>query len=126
MNLGEKLKHLIENREMTQKDVATALGIPVSTFNGYVQNYREPDFSTLISIAKYFDVSIDYLLDYHINSPDSPNLSEDELKLIQYFRKLPFDQQKFILEQEKMYIRHNYANLQDSSSLTPRNDTENS
>jgi transcriptional regulator with XRE-family HTH domain len=33
-----------------------------STITNYEQNDREPDYETLIKIAKYFEVSLDYLL----------------------------------------------------------------
>ena len=64
MSFGENLRTLIEEREITQKELARQLNIAPSTVGSYVQNTREPDFSTLKLIAQYFDVSIDYLLDY--------------------------------------------------------------
>ena len=48
---SEKIQRLIEYRS--------------STIGGYVQNSSEPDFETLKRLAKYFDVTTDYLLDYH-------------------------------------------------------------
>ena len=38
------------------------LHIASTTLSGYINNHREPDFSTLIRMAHYFDVSTDYLL----------------------------------------------------------------
>ena len=63
MSFGENLRSLIEERNMTQKELAMQLNIAPSTMGSYVQNTREPDFATLKLLANYFDVSIDYLLD---------------------------------------------------------------
>ena len=58
----EKLRMLMDERDMKQKDVATALHIPVSTLGGYVQGKSLPDFAMLKLLSNYFNVSIDYLL----------------------------------------------------------------
>ena len=63
MKFGEILSWLIEDGDITQKDLAASLNIAPSTMSGYVTGNREPDFATLKLIAYYFDVSIDYLLD---------------------------------------------------------------
>ena len=68
MDFGNTIKALIEEQDITQKELATALNVAPSTISSYVQNTREPDFVTLKLIAKYFDVSIDYLLDYRTQS----------------------------------------------------------
>lgn len=64
MSFGNNLRTLIEERNMTQKELAQQMNIAPSTIGSYVQNTREPDFATLKLLAGYFDVSIDYLLDY--------------------------------------------------------------
>ena len=62
MIFGRQLRALIEEQGITQKELAGKLYIAPSTLGCYVQNTREPDFATLMVIADYFDVSIDYLL----------------------------------------------------------------
>ena len=52
MNFGNKLRALIEERGITQKELASHLNIAPSTVSSYVQNTREPDFVTLKLIAK--------------------------------------------------------------------------
>ena len=61
MSFGDNLRALIEERGITQKELARKLNIAPSTLGSYVQNVREPDFETLKTIAGYFDVSTDYL-----------------------------------------------------------------
>ena len=77
MSFGDNLRTLIEERDLTQKELAAKLNIAPSTMGSYVQNTREPDFATLKAIAKFFNVSIDYLLDNHTGK--TANHKEDEL-----------------------------------------------
>ena len=62
MNFGDILRSLLEERDITQKKLALDLNIAPSTIGGYVQNSSEPDFETLKRLAKYFDVTTDYLI----------------------------------------------------------------
>lgn len=53
MNFGDRLRILIDERGITQKELASQLNIAPSTVSSYVQNTREPDFATLKSLAIY-------------------------------------------------------------------------
>ena len=103
MNFGNKLRGLIEERSMTQKELATQLNIAPSTMGSYVQNTREPDFSTLKLLAKYFSVSTDYLLNVHTDKTAS--YTEDEL--LRVFRSMKPEQQEMYVEQGKAVVRLN-------------------
>lgn len=103
MNFGENLRTLIEERGLTQKEVAKQLNIAPSTLGSYVQNVREPDFSTIKLIAKYFEVSIDYLLDYNSN----PKSAWQENELLRIFHTLTSEQQYICIEQCKVFLRMN-------------------
>ena len=84
MSFGKNLRTLIEERDMTQKELAAQLNIAPSTMGSYVQNTREPDFATLRSIARFFGVSIDYLLDNQTGQTDT----QKEGELLRIFRSL--------------------------------------
>lgn len=62
MEFGDKLKFLREKNNLSREDLAIALNITYSALSKYETNNRFPDKDTLLKIAKYFDVSIDYLL----------------------------------------------------------------
>jgi len=62
MNYGEILKHLRKNKGMSQQEIADKFHIDRSTYAKYETTQSQPNFETLIRIADYFDVSIDYLL----------------------------------------------------------------
>ncbi len=99
MNFGKQLEQLIEDNDISQKQLAKALNIAPTTLNGYLHNYREPDFSTLIRFADYFHVSTDYLLGLsEIKKPLLTNLSMDEQKVLSVYRSLPPDKQWLLYE----------------------------
>lgn len=63
-----KLKELRESRKITQTKLAENLGIKRITYNKYELGQAEPPIKTLIKIADYFNVSIDYLIERDWNN----------------------------------------------------------
>jgi len=62
MNFNDKLKELRSEKGFTAAQVAVHLEITRACYSMYEQGRRQPDFNTLIKIAKFFDVTTDYLL----------------------------------------------------------------
>ena len=118
MKLNERLRNLIEERDLTQKQLAKDLNIAASTLGGYVQGYSEPDFETLKLLASYFHVSTDYLLGYQTDM-QSP-LTEREIELLQVFRALSDNEQEIYLEQGKSILKVSNKKKEKSSTLTSR------
>ena len=52
-----------ERRKISQLKLALDLCINQNSISRYENGQREADYKTLIAIADYFDVSIDYLLE---------------------------------------------------------------
>ena len=61
-SLGYKIFTLRENKEIGQKELAKLLHVSVSTISNYEHNIHQPALRTIIKIADYFNVSVDYLL----------------------------------------------------------------
>lgn len=57
----QRIRDLREDRDMTQDDLAKALGMWLNTYRNYEVGNREPPFSVMIELAKYYNVSLDYL-----------------------------------------------------------------
>lgn len=57
------LQNLRENRDVKKAEVASAIGIAPSSYSNYEQGLHMPDYTVLIKLADYFDVTLDYLLD---------------------------------------------------------------
>ena len=69
---GIRLKELREERGLSQYGLAAAFGCPQSTIGGWESGARETNFSTLLKLADFFGVSIDYLLGRSENKGFSP------------------------------------------------------
>lgn len=103
MQLGNTLKELLEQYNITQKELAKKLAITPSALGNYVQGTREPDYTTLVKIADYFHVTTDFLLGHGIKD----KLTHKEEILLNIFRTLTEEQQDFYLEQGKLFINLN-------------------
>lgn len=104
MDFSVRLENLIEERNVTQKQLSFELHIAATTLNGYVNNYREPDFRTLVHMARYFDVSTDYLLGLTDEKKPAPSvLNPAEGTLIHIYRSLIPERQELLMEQAKFY-----------------------
>lgn len=57
-----RLRDLRLERALLQKDIAGLLGVDRTTYSKYESEASEPNWETLIKLAKIFDVSTDYLL----------------------------------------------------------------
>jgi len=62
VELGEKLQTLRESRGYMQRDVAANLEIAPNTLSGYERGLRNPDSEILIKLAKFYGVTVDFLL----------------------------------------------------------------
>lgn len=59
---NERLKELREEQGLLQADLAKILSVSKSTVSGWEIGRNQPSYDMLIDVARYFDVSIDYLL----------------------------------------------------------------
>ncbi len=87
MNFGQKLKSILEIKDLRHKEFAKMLDIPPSTLEGYLNSGKQPDFELLVRIASTLNISIDYLLGNDFKP--LPNLvSTKELNMLAKLRKL--------------------------------------
>lgn len=85
MSFGERLKMLRQEKEVTQAEIGELLGVSPRMVSFYEDNTHIPrDAESLVKLAKYFDVSLDYLLDAS-NIKDYNNL----LKSYKNYTSLP-------------------------------------
>lgn len=103
LTFADRLRMLIDELDLTQKQLASDLHIPTSTLGGYVQGVSEPDFETLKILAEYFNVSTDYLLNYHTDDIRS----DKENDIMRIFRSLSPTQQDLYIEQGKAFLKIN-------------------
>lgn len=94
MNFGETIKYLLIDSGKSQQDLANAIGFSQRAISKWVNNQAEPTERAIISCAKFFSVSADYLLGLEDELGGSSSdygalqLSAEELKLLEDFRAL--------------------------------------
>lgn len=109
MTLGNRLKFLMEERNISQKELSKELNIAISTLNGYANDYREPDYKTLIGLAQYFDVSVDYLLGVSNISKVclAKNENSEQLQqLIHFYEQLDCEYQNILVGLAKVLVKN--------------------
>lgn len=68
---AERLKSLRESRRIYQKEMAELLSLSLRGYQCYESDESEPKLATLIAIADYYHVSIDYL----VGRTDDPSMN---------------------------------------------------
>lgn len=119
----EHLRELRERRGLYQKDVAAALKIDRTTYVKYETGSSEPSFEILKRIARFYEVPIDYLLDYNQTSQKTKKkpslvLTKEEERLILDYRNFNAKGREKIREEVYMMaVSGIYKNSNDVSSL---------
>lgn len=84
-----RLKELIKTKGTTWKQVSAELSIGKNQQKYWADKDVIPDGKTLVKLARYFNVSIDYLCGITPTAEaENANLEPDERKLLTLFAKL--------------------------------------
>lgn len=81
------LKVLRKNEGLTQKELAQKLNIATNTYGGYELGTSEPTIETLIKLADYYNVSVDYLIGRDFNN-EVGYLSVDDKNFVKMYLSL--------------------------------------
>lgn len=63
----DKLRELRKKKGISQQDLANDLNISRESISKYENGEQEASYDTLRRLSKYFNVSIDYLLNNNVN-----------------------------------------------------------
>lgn len=76
-----RLKELRESRRITQSQLGEHIGAKKSAISLWESGKRQPDQETLVHIASFFGVTVDYLLgrDPHEATPPPPQQEKDPI-----------------------------------------------
>lgn len=86
--LLERLKILRRKVNLSQQDLARNIHISREAYSMYENGHRQPPYETLVNLAHYYNVSVDYLLGLTECPAPSLTLSEEEYKMLSEFRSL--------------------------------------
>lgn len=67
------LKYLRKRENVTQIELAKAIGLKGSTISMYEQGRREPDFEIQEKLADYFNVDLDFLMGRSVRALQEPD-----------------------------------------------------
>ncbi len=62
IRFGERLRDLRQEKNIGQVELATKIGVSKGIISLWEQGKREPTLSSLVAIADFFNVTIDYLI----------------------------------------------------------------
>lgn len=82
MNIGNRIKELRVKNKVTQEELAKSLQVSTQAVSKW-ENGGSPDLELVPSIARYFNVTTDYLFD--MNDSDIVNIDKKVVKYIQSF-----------------------------------------
>ncbi len=87
MALYQRIKDLREDADKTQSEIAEYLGTTAQYYGKYEKGEREIPFSRAIQLAKYYNVSLDYMADLTIYK-NKQMYNDDENELLKKYSKL--------------------------------------
>lgn len=91
-NIGLRIKKLLERENLSQRELANAIGSSESTISRYIQNKRVPYGDTLTRLAKALNTTSDYLLtgkeetESTLNDRDKKDIEKDLKKIMDDFK----------------------------------------
>ena len=116
IQLTNNLKYLRKSRKLNQDELGRTLNISRQAYSNYENNKRTPDLDTLMSLSKFYQVTLDQLVNYDLsNQPSTISenqvpyflsldietgntiyLTKEETELITKFRSLPDDTKQIL------------------------------
>ena len=83
VDCGEKLRLLREEKHLTQLQVANKVGVSKATISAYETASKAPSLEVIIRLARFYGVSVDYLV--CVDAPkfiDVSRLDDESVALI--------------------------------------------
>lgn len=121
-NLGDKIKLLRKEKKITQQELANALSLSQSTIGMIEKNRQGVGRKTLIKIANFFNVTVDYLLsdDEEIECTEEIKKERDYSLTIKEQEDID-DEAKKIIEELTMSFSKNKDSLTDEDYFAIEN-----
>lgn len=116
MTMGERLRALRLHKKISQEEVARYIGITRSAYSHYEINNRQPVYETLIKLAAYFDVSLDYIIGGTPSKAKSDvPIAEDTHEVLALLQRMSQEQREQSLHLLKDLVHQNRARAEESS-----------
>ncbi|MCQ6287985.1 MULTISPECIES: helix-turn-helix domain-containing protein [Bacillus cereus group] len=79
---SQRLKELRKSKKISMRQLGEVLGVKQTSISNWENVGTEPDYTTLVRIANYFDVSTDYLLGNSADFNDQESKEKREIALL--------------------------------------------
>jgi transcriptional regulator with XRE-family HTH domain len=92
MNMIEKIRMMMKQRKLNIADISRGADLPYSTIdNLFKREYKNVRIPTLMKLAKFFEVSIEYLVYEGEDFEKLREVSDDDRRLLILWEKLSHD-----------------------------------
>lgn len=93
------IKQLRKDAQKSQAEIAEYLKVSQVSYGRYELGLSEPSIETLIKLADFYNVSLDYLVNRPFNN--SVYLNDVERSMLEMFREMSKDNQKLFYAEAK-------------------------
>ena len=87
MSIGKNIKKIREEKDLTQQQIAALIQMHRSNYSKIESGQREISIDALNTIARYFDMTIDQIINYEAGVPKEITIEDkslmEQVKLIQ-------------------------------------------
>lgn len=97
MSMGDRLRQLRLERRLSQEEVARQVGITRSAYSHYEINNRHPVYETLMKLASYFNVTLDYIIGGNDTKRINRPIETQEDKILELFKSMDYEQRQLSL-----------------------------
>ncbi len=92
---SERLRYLRKINGVTQAELSRYLGYGYTAVSNYENAEHQPDYNTLMKIAEYFNVLIDFLMGAD-DCMEQMRCIPEEMDMLQEYRKLKTEEKNMI------------------------------
>ena len=93
--VGDRLKLIRTQKGITQKTLCKNINVIITTYAGYEQGKQATPTEIIVRIAKYFNISADYIIGLS-NNPKGRFVEDNKTKIEERITELENKLQKFI------------------------------
>lgn len=100
----ERLRELRKSKGISLKELGTIVGVAESTMSLYESGKRQPDYETLLKLAEYYGVTVDYLL----RGSEEEQLPEELVILNRKARNWSPEKRKQLLDMARVMFKEDF------------------
>ncbi len=101
LNIGENIRSFRKKRNLTQEQLAEAVGVTVGAVSKWETNQSSPDINMIVLLAEFFETSIDVLLGYQLQTT---HIKEAKERIKNFYQTKKYESGK--LEVQKSLLKY--------------------